>query len=225
MVIQCDEARPACSQCVKSRPSCPGYRDEADLIFRDVTEDTKRKANRSAGANRGSSPLPLANDPIQQPTTSQEEEGHSDQLSNFISRPLSPSLEQQALCFLSNYVLIPRQPYCSRGYLEYLLPLYRSSGPDCHLSLAVSAVAIASFGSRPDAKALLRHARQRYGKALCLTNAALRDPIDVKTDSTLMAVMLLGLYEVRKSRSPKLLASLRRSTSRFSHCKTWPFKY
>ncbi|KAF7562647.1 hypothetical protein G7046_g1481 [Stylonectria norvegica] len=31
---QCDETRPACNRCVKSRRVCPGYKDEATLLFR-----------------------------------------------------------------------------------------------------------------------------------------------------------------------------------------------
>jgi hypothetical protein len=55
---------------------------------------------------------------------------------------------------------------------------------------------MASFGNRFNAKPPLLHARRTYVKALSLTNAALRNPIEAKTDTTLMSVMLLGLYEV-----------------------------
>ena len=39
--------------------------------------------------------------------------------------------------------------------------------------------------------------RVAYGKALLATRLALQDPIERSTDETLMAVCLLGFYEVR----------------------------
>jgi hypothetical protein len=170
------------------------------MMFRDATEATKRKATRSTKTNpeRPQSKSQLVNESSQR-SSLPKERVYGNQRLEPISRQLSPSLEQQSLCFfLSNYVLVPRQPYCSRGYLEYLLPLYQSNDSGNHLSLAVSAVAMAAFGSRPAIKSFSQHARQTYGKALYLTNEALRDPVEVKEDRTLMAVLLLGLYEVVK---------------------------
>jgi hypothetical protein len=41
----------------------------------------------------------------------------------------------------------------------------------------------------------MKNARYQYMKALQFTNAALRSSQDVKKDTTLMAVMILGIYE------------------------------
>jgi len=41
----------------------------------------------------------------------------------------------------------------------------------------------------------LMNARCQYGKAIQLINAALRSPEDVKKDSALMAVMVVGIFE------------------------------
>ena len=42
--IKCDETKPTCNQCAKSRRQCPGYEDEFNLVFRDETQATKRRA-------------------------------------------------------------------------------------------------------------------------------------------------------------------------------------
>lgn len=53
---------------------------------------------------------------------------------------------------------------------------------------------MARINRRPELK---RAAGEEYGRALIATNNALRDPVSAKSDSTLGAVILLGMYEVR----------------------------
>ena len=49
--IRCDQARPTCSQCVKGNRTCPGYRDQLSLMFRDESQQVVRKA-RTGGSRR-----------------------------------------------------------------------------------------------------------------------------------------------------------------------------
>ncbi|CAK39141.1 uncharacterized protein An05g01040 [Aspergillus niger] len=51
---------------------------------------------------------------------------------------------------------------------------------------------MARINRRPELK---RAAGEEYGRALIATNNALRDPVSAKSDSTLGAVILLGMYE------------------------------
>ena len=44
--ILSDEALPACSQCVESRRTCPGYIQHFDLVVRDQTQSIRLKAKR-----------------------------------------------------------------------------------------------------------------------------------------------------------------------------------
>lgn len=112
---------------------------------------------------------------------------------------IDTSMEAQAIhFFLSNWVLLPHQG-SNRGYLDFLLPLLRTSPPDSHLSLTFSAVGLAALANRHspgiNSKGMLPYAAQKYEKALKRTNEALRDPILAKQDSTLASVLLLGLFE------------------------------
>lgn len=52
-----------------------------------------------------------------------------------------------------------------------------------------------TFGTRVD----LVQARRRYARALSLTNDALRDVESARKDQTLVAVLLLNLFEVMRS--------------------------
>lgn len=235
--IKCDETKPTCLQCQKSRRQCPGYKDDFDLVFRNETQATERRAKRATTAlKKASTQLVQARQRQQQesrlqsPTnasgrttlTSSDMSSMSDVSSNasifsptsangdYSSLPvivsaasipgqIDTSMEAQAIhFFLSNWVLLPYQG-SNRGYLDFLLPLLRTSPPDSHLSLTFSAVGLAALANRHspgiNSKGMLPYAAQKYEKALKRTNEALRDPILAKQDSTLASVLLLGLFE------------------------------
>jgi hypothetical protein len=55
---------------------------------------------------------------------------------------------------------------------------------------------MANLAGKVDSLSLRQSAGADYGRALQLTNAALRDPATAVQDETLAAICLLGLYEV-----------------------------
>ncbi|KKY30768.1 putative negative acting factor [Diaporthe ampelina] len=46
--IKCDETRPVCNQCIKSRRHCSGYRSDFDILHRDETQATAARAKKAA---------------------------------------------------------------------------------------------------------------------------------------------------------------------------------
>ncbi|OAQ91750.1 N-terminal fungal transcription regulatory domain-containing protein [Purpureocillium lilacinum] len=46
--VKCDLARPGCQRCVKYGVECPGYRDQAELVFRNADPSTVRKRKKRA---------------------------------------------------------------------------------------------------------------------------------------------------------------------------------
>ncbi|CAN8106482.1 unnamed protein product [Discula destructiva] len=46
--IKCDETKPICKQCIKSRRHCSGYRSDFDILHRDETQATETRAKRAA---------------------------------------------------------------------------------------------------------------------------------------------------------------------------------
>lgn len=46
LILQCDEAKPNCMRCQKSKRLCTGYRDAFELNLRDETRSTKKKISR-----------------------------------------------------------------------------------------------------------------------------------------------------------------------------------
>ena len=110
--------------------------------------------------------------------------------------------ERQAICaFFLDFVLLPRHPDSVRGHLEHLYPLYQKTSPDSPLSLATSSVALLISGNSQRRAADQQLGRTTFGRALQKISTAIRDPVESIKDETLMAVLLLGLYEVRCLRS------------------------
>lgn len=106
-------------------------------------------------------------------------------------------VDTKASChFVSNFVLVPRQG-STRGFMDYLIPLLKAESPDGHLQHAFNACAMASLGNRvtSDSINFRDRAFAEYSKALAGTNAALRHQEGCKSDATLAAVLMLGMFE------------------------------
>ncbi|KAJ5033612.1 uncharacterized protein L3040_008724 [Drepanopeziza brunnea f. sp. 'multigermtubi'] len=222
--IKCDETKPTCNQCAKSRRVCPGYKDDFDLVFRNETQATERRARRSGNSKRVAAQISFA---TQQSafSSSPKDESSPERLPTLIapnpgveaSRALVPTgglrtlqvpLEIQAPnFFVNNFVIAPRHE--SRGYFDFLLPMLKNERPDSHLQLAFGAVAMASLANRPNTrgqKHLFSQAVGQYTKALKATNLALQSAAHQKTDATLAAILMLGFFETVASERTSAMA-------------------
>jgi hypothetical protein len=125
---------------------------------------------------------------------------------NTIPAPLNIPVEQLATHhFFANFVAVPHSTN-SRGFLDYVIPLVNLERQESHLKMAFSAASMAALANRPNSKSLLVQAEELYAKAIRLVNEALRDPAAQKTDQTLAAVLLLGLFETILSRRGAMTA-------------------
>ena len=109
--------------------------------------------------------------------------------------------EMASLCFFfTNYVATTSDPTVSRGYFEYLLPVYSRAMPFSPLSVATSAVAvnIAQMWMQRGPDTLL--ARSIFQKSLTALKRDISDPVKATADETLMTVLLLEFYEAVGSR-------------------------
>ncbi|KAI8965534.1 hypothetical protein F5Y11DRAFT_294155 [Daldinia sp. FL1419] len=194
--IKCDETKPTCNQCAKSRRQCPGYKDEFDLIFRNETQATERRARRaskkaselktrkpdSTSGNVKASPVVFADNGKQL-------------VKPAVVRPIDVPIEYQANCsFISNFILIPGEGN-GRAFMDFVIPLLKQD-PQGHLQNAFNACSLAFLNNRGGVcDRFSDRALHEYTKALNGTNAALRDPETQLADNTLAAVLLLGLFE------------------------------
>lgn len=193
-------------QCQKSRRQCPGYKDDFDLMFRNETQATETRARRAVNTRKVHAAITIPNNYAK--TTYVSEKPTSSVMTIYthqapapralVPQSLSIPVDDQAPCyFMSNFVLNPKSE-SSRGYFDFLAPMIKHETPDSHLSLAFSAVALASLANRPQAKAssLINRAIGQYTRALGSINSALQNPSQQKTDQTLAAIMMLGFFEV-----------------------------
>lgn len=216
--IRCDQARPACSQCIRAKRDCPGYRDQLSLMFRDESKSVVQKATehttdsntvkskrtpsrspRTASPNGNPTPEPAGfgqmgtfdfnSDPLLPPAVR-----NAWQLPLEIHPPLEPS-QEEAICFYLRANAIPGSLWVGDFVTKFLM---ESGGPYSKKAMQASMTAVASAMLCRMRKAeSLRHvARKEYVSALTLLNTALADSEEAKTNQTLGAVVLLAVYEV-----------------------------
>ena len=196
--------RPVCSQCIKSKRPCHGYRNVDAVVFRNETTTTKLRVDQ---IKSGETTIDNSYPNVKFDGVSQVSQGLSinERLPKESNRPCSPnsvgisiqqSQEQLALSyFFTEYVLVPRRSNASYGYLEYLPPLYMHANLDSALSYATSAVALTALCAKPGRGKLRLEAQRQYGKAILRIQEAISNPIEVKSDLTLLSVLLFGLFE------------------------------
>lgn len=73
---------------------------------------------------------------------------------------------------------------------------YNAKRTDAVIPAIIQAVGLAGISNVFHSPDLMVRAYQDYGKALTMTNKALRDPVKAIEDMTLMAVWFLGIFEV-----------------------------
>lgn len=108
--------------------------------------------------------------------------------------------------FFKNFITLPQQAESTRGFLEFLVPLYNQAMPSSVLHLATSAVALAACGQYPDKQVLIGEAVKKYGKAIRKLNSDLKDPVMGTSNETVLAILMFSLYETIMSTDDSITA-------------------
>lgn len=110
-------------------------------------------------------------------------------------RSLSIPLEEEAtFFFFHNFV--STDPEIPKGSLNYLPTLYKQGLEGSPLPGIIASIGMASIANMRNAPDILIAAQRKHMLVLHVINATLQDLEKAKTDTTLMVVMLLGLFEV-----------------------------
>jgi hypothetical protein len=111
-----------------------------------------------------------------------------------MTREIVPSIEDQALgFFIGNYVAQPT--IVPRGQFEWVMELLAEPDTEDILRSSVHAASLAGFANATKSPTIMQQAQAAYGSALRMTNDALRVKETAIKDSTLIAVIMLGMYE------------------------------
>ena len=204
---------PSCSQCIRARRVCRGYRDLTDMMFRDESQALSAKRQRLANAKKPrpavSSTPPKETDLAVVNSSSIPPKPQFNCLNpNAISflTDLGTSAEEQAACFFfRNYVL--EEEKFHNGNFQYLSDLYACEEIGESLAETVACLGLVGLAGFWKASNIMSSAKAKYNSALRLVSSRLRSVEEAKSDQTLVAVMLLGLYETNTCNSPQSMES------------------
>ncbi|KAL4870059.1 hypothetical protein BDV12DRAFT_166522 [Aspergillus spectabilis] len=181
--LKCDQQRPFCSQCIRAKRECSGYRDVTAGRFYDQTEEVKRKNSPSSpSASSSSSLLP-----------------HKRRLSlsdAFVPPQVSVPLHDHGTAFMLARYLSQDGPNEVRGALGTFLPHILNTSPGRAVTASLNAVGSAALSIIHQSPQLMLTARQEYVTALAETNAALCDQMQSTSNASLVAVAFLGMFEI-----------------------------
>lgn len=114
---------------------------------------------------------------------------------------LAPAITDRATAFfLYQYAFSPElcaSTGISPGVHEHLPVLLLHEPPTGALSTIVAAAGLAALANAGASTAWKYDAFRLYGKALQQLQVDLKDPVRMRSDSTLAAVMLMGTFEVK----------------------------
>ncbi|OAL49281.1 hypothetical protein IQ07DRAFT_512484 [Pyrenochaeta sp. DS3sAY3a] len=212
--VKCDQKRPSCSQCIRAGKECHGYRDMLSMMFKNESDVVAKKAEKRYEAlakQKAPVIVPKREPQLVNPDTSALTTPVSKLKSNgsfndhraswsryptpeSMTREIVPSIEEQAQgFFISNYVAHPSM--VPRGQFEWVPELLARPHTEEILRASVNAASLAGLANTTKSPAIMQKAQTAYVNALRLTNSALRVKETAVQDSTLISVIMLGMYE------------------------------
>lgn len=192
---QCDRAVPSCSQCIRVGRDCPGYRDEQALMFRDETVKVAGRVE-ARKKDRSASPPDVAA-LARSRRTSPDSPGTLILLTRqSLSRSPVRTIEDEAINFFFYHYVIQDHQY-AKGLFDFLPNLYqRAVATNEPLGEIVKASGMAGIANLKRSSDIEADARAKQTIVLRSVNLSLQNPGKAISDSTMMAVLLLGLFEV-----------------------------
>jgi len=174
---------------------CPGYRDPLDQNFRDESESVVKRAQKSYTilSGGGTTRKKVCKKP--------QSEVYLNTIEGFLMEPGQAYTQSLAYMWLAQpiediAVSHFMATYVPGSHFDYLPTMYAELSSDTALSATVYAASLATLARNSGQVDLRRSARCEYIQAILKTNVALADPITAIEDSTLVAVLLLSLFEV-----------------------------
>ena len=108
----------------------------------------------------------------------------------------STSAEDQATCFFFGNYVSGTEMLNTCGNYQYMSTIYANEPVGVPLRQAITAIGLAGLSNFWSAPNIMAKANSAYCSALRLVNSGLSNIEEAKSDQTLVAIILLGLYEV-----------------------------
>ncbi|KAI9801768.1 MAG: hypothetical protein M1825_003140 [Sarcosagium campestre] len=195
--IKCDEASPACSYCSKRQITCPGYKSQFDVAWRDQNRVAQKSVQRRLkavektdrhGIERQDLVTVKPLQPPQPPPLS-------------LLKAVQEDYETYAVnFFFAYYVQRSKDVEARRGLFDYLNPVWMQTGvmsPLRHAVAAVSSCLLEAWSLlKPDQPLSL--SRSHYQKGIAGLRKHLQSA-QVVGDDILVTILMLDVYEGLRS--------------------------
>ncbi|KAL1596606.1 hypothetical protein SLS60_009254 [Paraconiothyrium brasiliense] len=185
MLVQlCDERPEGCVKCADKGYQCPGYERTIDRLFQDESAAVERKAHKAKAKAL------IARDEREK---AEKARRAVVRMQEAIGAPLlCPLIDRGIAFFMMNYAAgIDQPPISSAAYNQHL----STHGFHPVVATAMTALGLAGTANLFMDSGLKREATAWYLDALKMTNKALTKPSEAKSDNTLLATMLLSVFE------------------------------
>lgn len=149
----------------------------------DDDEDSDGSAQHALVRHRRSSDVPQANHDLYV----------SSAPTNFVTGPT----DVDALAFLFNTVITFSESHrdTARGWQAEIRDVYNDQGPNSLIQTATRATALALLGAGRQNKRMVRECLDTHGQTLSKLREALQDPIQSRTDATLLSVLIMSHFD------------------------------
>ncbi|KAH6841100.1 hypothetical protein B0I37DRAFT_393927 [Chaetomium sp. MPI-CAGE-AT-0009] len=122
---------------------------------------------------------------------------------------LPPACQEDGVAYFFSRYVTPDETVSHQKF-DFIREVWRPSpsAPDAHIDgvlASMTAVGLMGLASTAQSPALMDAARKSYGTALRLTNHALQDPAEAVKDSTMLSVLILGLFEMMTESTPRTM--------------------
>ena len=210
-ILQCDEKRPGCLQCLRQGHPCPGYKYRIE--FRDEGPRLRQRVEQSIAVPRRTETTTADLSDAEEQRMGwvvdlHEFENGREELVVCLSpaRPLlSPSIHQQQLLhtFIWSMTALHQNELSPAlgTYRRWLPHLFPVTGTHTLLDQSVRACTLAHVGRLHRSNTFMHEAQVHYGSALRHLNDALRDPSRGLASEALGSTILLSIFEMFMSNS------------------------
>ncbi|KAF2659632.1 hypothetical protein K491DRAFT_675375 [Lophiostoma macrostomum CBS 122681] len=183
---RCDLKRPSCTQCVRAKRTCTGYRDVLDVMFCDQSSKVATLAQGESGRSQDCS---REHQQGQDSTIVAQRAGPTRFTDVVFYQPLN---ELAITFFMNTYV----GGEIVHSQFDYLPAMYARHYTNASLQECIRAVGLAAYAKATRRKDLLEPAIKSYVLALRNVNSTISTPSKAVQDSTLICILLLAMFEV-----------------------------
>ncbi|KAL2171112.1 hypothetical protein VTG60DRAFT_3803 [Thermothelomyces hinnuleus] len=213
--IKCDKVQPQCTQCVRIRKQCPGYRDQLSLMFRDESTKVMQKAHAQWGVSEASPGRDLPGSPPTSASSSTQNRSRSSAPGSGASPLTTVATKSQKTpaakrfpkeidgtpadkaihFYIEHYVVgLPDEPRAIHE-LQGVRWVHSRETRDI-----MAAVGLAGMSNLSGDKELNTLAKHHYGLALQNMASYVRDLGNLDIDIVLRIVVMMAMYELIRSR-------------------------